>query len=528
MRKESEESALAPGEVIACRYCVEAHYRTHPLGELYRCRDQNDGALGSSVLLQRLRREFALPGVQDRLFETRGSASLESPVIADILDYGEDIDGRPFLVTAWSDDASLDAVERPLGFAEAVAIVVRVADALAPLHAQGMLHGGIEPASVLVDDQRELTGLLGFGLAPALATGADRTRALPLLVSPAYAAPELITGEPLGPDADVYALGILLWELIFGQVPFRGPILRVLDAHLNRALPELELPFDAPASFVSTLQCMLAKRPAERFPNAGAVAERLRGHLSEPGVFVPVTLASATLDPTTLADHLTRVEREDEEDETVMFETVRDWGRLRPLQAAPKPPAASKTVHVHKPVQVHKPMQARARVLPRLALALAMCVGLVLLGVWALERDRFEIPVERSTAVEAEQALASASAPEPIAAEAITRVAAAPIEPPQQEPPVPELPGQLDASQFRAQKDRLYADIARDCTSGEVRRTLKLAMRVDAQGRVEAAKVLGKLGASKLGQCVERQARALEFPASRSGGSYRYTLRLRP
>src|SRR5512147_630589 len=123
MHKESEESELVHGEIIACRYRVEAHYRTHPLGELYRCRDESCEAPAASVLLQRLRREFALPGVQDRLFETRGSASLESAVIPDILDYGEDIDGRPFLVTAWSDDASLDAVERPLGFAEALAIV---------------------------------------------------------------------------------------------------------------------------------------------------------------------------------------------------------------------------------------------------------------------------------------------------------------------------------------------------------------------------------------------------------------------
>ncbi len=510
MHKEPGESELAPGEIIACRYRVEVHYRTHPLGELYRCRDE--GGLGS-VLLQRLRREFALPGVQDRLFETRGSASLESPVIADILDYGEDIDGRPFLVTPWSDDASLDAVERPLGFAEAVAIVVRVADALAPLHARGMLHGGIEPASVLVDDQRELTGMLGFGLAPALAAGADRTRALPLLVSPAYAAPELITGAPLGPAADVYTLGILLWELIFGQVPFRGPILRVLDAHLSRPLPELELPFDAPASFAATLQRMLAKQPGDRFPDAGAVAERLRAHLQEPAVFVPVPLESATLDPATFVDYLERVRRADEEEEeTVLFATVRDWGKLRP---PPKPEP--------KPEPVSRP---RPRVLPKLAIVMAMCVGLLLLSVWAIERDQFQIAPEQSFHLEAEPALASASVPEPTAVEAFTRVTAIPIQPTPIEQP--DLPEQLDASQFRAQKQQLYRGIARACTSGGVRRTVKLAVRVDPRGRIEAATVLGKLGASSLGRCVERQASALEFPPTRAGGFYRYTLRLRP
>jgi hypothetical protein len=523
MRKDSEESELEPGEVIACRYRVEAHYRTHPLGELYCCSDLDGGTTGratnSSVLLQRLRREFALPGVQDRLFETRGSASLESPVIADILDYGEDIDGRPFLVTPWSDDLSLDGVERPLGFAEAVAIVVRVAEALAPLHARGLLHGGIEPASVLVDDERELTGMLGFGLAPALAAGADRTRALPLLVSPGYAAPELITGQELGPQADVYALGILLWELIFAQVPFRGAILRVLDAHLNRALPDFELPFDAPASFESTLRRMLAKRPEDRFADAGAVAEQLRRHLLEPVMFAPVLLEPTMLEP--IARRHGGVEREDDDDETVVFEAVRDRVELPRMQArhelGPQPAASHRS--------------RTSRVAPRLALALTMCASLVLLSVWAVERDRMRLAPEQSDT--AEHALSSASRPEPIAVEAVSR-ARQPSTPMTIDPAAAPRPGsagrreKLGASTFREQKDELYGGIERVCTQGAVRRTVKLAVRVDARGRVEAATVLGKMGASKLGRCVEQQARALAFPASREGGYYVYTLRLRP
>lgn len=519
MRKDSEESELEPGEVIACRYRVDVHYRTHPLGELYCCCDLSGGAKGenSSVLLQRLRREFALPGVQDRLFETRGSASLESPVIADILDYGEDIDGRPFLVTPWSDDLSLDGVERPLGFAEAMAIVVRVAEALAPLHARGMLHGGIEPASVLVDDQRELTGLLGFGLAPALAAGADRTRALPLLVSPGYAAPELITGQPLGPQADVYALGILAWELIFAQVPFRGAILRVLDAHLNCPLPDFELPFDAPSSFASTLRRMLAKRPEDRFADAGAVAEQLRAHLLEPVMFEPVVLEPTMLEP--IIERVDQAGREDDEDETVVFEAVREWTAVPAMRARGE--------SMPKPVY---PRHSHSRVLPKLALALTMCVSLVLLSVWAVERDRTRpAAAQFSNGLAAERALATASGVGPIAVEAVTR------EPPKAIDPAavsqrqkPTSTKQLGASTFRAHKDQLYADVERICTKGSVRRTVKLAVRVDHRGRVEAATALGKMGSSKLGRCVERQARGLEFPASREGGYYVYTLRLRP
>lgn len=493
---------LQAGEVIACRYRVESHDRTHPLGELYRCRDQNTGKL---VSLQRLRREFTLPGVQDRLFETRGSATLHSKVIADILDYGEDIDGRSFLVTPWSDHPSLDSVERPLGFAEAVAIVERVATALAPLHAQGMLHGGIEPASVLVDSQRELTGLLGFGLAPALAAAAERGRALPLLASPAYAAPELITGASLGPQTDVYALGILLWELIFGQPPFRGATLRVLDSHLNRSLPEFELPFDAPASLEWVLGWMLAKNPAERFADAGAVAEQLHALLLE----APQPELIVDADPTD----------EEEDDETVVFEAVREQSLELPRML----PRVQSCDDLSDSFEL-----PRSRLWPKLALAVSMCASLVLLGSWALEREQVEAgPVELTNAAVGERALSSASTAEPqivaATASAPGPIAAATVE----ESPKSKLRDKLTSSNFRSKKQQLYADVQRTCTSGDVRRTVKVAVRVDARGRVEAASALGKMGTSKLGGCVEQQARGLTFPASATGGFYIYTLRLR-
>jgi serine/threonine protein kinase len=503
MGNECQESEFESGEVIACRYRVAAHYRTHPLGELYCCYDESRGT-DSNVLLQRLRREFALPGVQDRLFETRGSASLESPVIADILDYGEDIDGRPFLVTPWSDDASLDAVERPLGFVEAVEIVIRVAEALAPLHAQGMLHGGIEPASVLVDDQREVTGLLGFGLAPALAGAADHTRALPRLVSPAYAAPELITGQPLGPHSDVYALGILLWELLFGQMPFRGAHLRVFDAHLNRPLPDFELPFDAPASFAPTLRRMLAKRPEDRFADAAEVAEQLREHLLEANI--------EFLDPADV----------EEDAETVIFRPVRERAGVVPMQ--PRQHPESELVHAAR---------SPSQMLPKLAVALAICVSVMLLSVLAIGSHRTQA-TERSNG-DAEHVHASASWIGSSAVEAVSLVrqppAPTPIEaaqpPPAEHPESTQLRKYLRANQFRAHKDDLTAAIERVCTQPGVRRTVKLEVHVDGGGRVETAKVLGELE-SKLGRCIERHARDVAFPVTRKGGSYTYTLRLAP
>lgn len=512
MRDECQESELESGEVIACRYRVAAHYRTHPLGELYCCYDENQGK-DSDVLLQRLRREFALPGVRDRLFETRGSASLESPVIADILDYGEDIDGRPFLVTPWSDDASLDAVDRPLGFAEAVVIVIRVAEALAPLHAQGMLHGGIEPASVLVDDQGEVTGLLGFGLAPALAAAADHTRALPLLVSPAYAAPELIAGQRLGPQADVYALGILLWEL----------------------LPNFERRFDAPAAFASTLWRMLAKRPEDRFANAGEVAEQLRGHLLEittlqPANFEPAVLASTVCEASADIEFLDPADVE-EDAETVVFRPVREQADAVPMQPCPEPELLVDARRELEPVYL---VRSPSRVLPKLAVGLAICVSGMLLSVLVVASNRTRV-TERSNG-DAEHAHASANWIGSSAVEAVSRVRqlpaptpieAAPLPPPPEQPGSTQLRRHLDANQFRAHKHDLTAAIERVCTHRGVRQTVKLAVLVGGGGRVETAKVIGEIE-SKLERCIERHARDVAFPVTRKGGSYTYILRLRP
>lgn len=506
---------LQPGEIIACRYHVDAHHRHHPLGELYRCRDETSGQV---VLLQRLGRAFAGTEVRDRLFETREGASLESKLIADILDYGEDLDGRPFVVTAWSDDASLDAVERPLAFDEAVAIIERVAAALAPLHARRLVHGGIDPASVLVDQARELTALHGFGLAPALGAAAGRNHVL--LSSATYAAPELIRGVPLGPTADVYALGVVLWELIFGEPPFRGPTLKVIDAHLNRPLPAFELPFDAPASFEWVLRRMLAKSPADRFADAGEVAAALRDCLAEAPAL----------------QLLTEVE-DDEDDETVVFEAVRN--DVAVPQMIPRGEQTQRVVPLSASMLEDDEFEFRParRWFPRVAAAVLAVASLGLLARSAMQ----DAEPERIAAESSEMALVShqsiASRVEPLAVEAVSRAARTVVARTSTEARVdpsrhsdgaePVSRERIGGAQFRNHKQELYRRVERHCTGGDLRRSVKVTIRVGASGRVESATVSGKQGESQLGRCVERQARQLRFPASERGGSHGYTLRLK-
>ena len=277
---------LQRGEVIASRHQVEAPWRDHPLGPLYVCRDvrarpEVDAAQAPRVLVQRLRREFDNPRARSRIASLHEAVEVpgRTAEIPEVVDAGVDFDGRPYWVTPMLRGKTLAEIEPPLAFADVVTLAEQIADALAPEHAHRRVHGGLEPASVVVDwsgGLPKLVALLGFGLVPTLADAGGKQRKIPLLMTPTHVAPEVVRGEAIGPAADVYALGVLVWELLFGVPPFRGPTLRVLDAHLHRALPERELPFDVPPAFDWVLRRMLAKNPVDRFPDAGSVAAHLR------------------------------------------------------------------------------------------------------------------------------------------------------------------------------------------------------------------------------------------------------------
>jgi serine/threonine protein kinase len=305
---------LQPGEHVGSRYHVLGLWRNHPLGEIYKCIDETDGRV---VTLQRLRREFAEPGVGDRLFDTRGCAALGGRLLVDLLDYGVDLDGRPFLVGPWIAADTVADLARPLRFVDAAQIVMSVANALISAHAERRVHGGIVPSSVLVSNDTEgrlrTVGILGFGLVPALDAGVGKCRSLPLWTAPCYAAPELIGGAPLSPAVDVYALGVLMWELLFGAPPFRGPTLKVLDAHLNRALPDRPLPVDVPPAFDWVLRRMLAKNPVDRFADAAAVVGQLRIFREE---------STEEIEEFEIIDEVADEVEDDDDERTLIFERV--------------------------------------------------------------------------------------------------------------------------------------------------------------------------------------------------------------
>ncbi|MCX9190176.1 serine/threonine protein kinase [Carbonactinospora thermoautotrophica] len=168
----------------------------------------------------------------------------------------------------------------PLPPAEAARLMAEVADALAVAHAAGVVHRDLKPANVLMSrDGEQRPMLTDFGIARLTQSGdgPTLTRTHAFLGTPGYIAPEITIGRKAGPAVDVYAAGIVLYELVSGRTPFSGdnPI-AVLRMHLEE--PAVR-PEEMPVELWSVVGRCLAKEPEER-PSAEELAVRLRGFVA--------------------------------------------------------------------------------------------------------------------------------------------------------------------------------------------------------------------------------------------------------
>jgi serine/threonine-protein kinase len=160
---------------------------------------------------------------------------------------------------------------------ERVVLVIakRVAQALAHAHRHSVMHRDVKPANVLVDWPGDLCKLADFGLARAVDASRTATGVVP--GSPAYMAPELLAGAVPTPQSDLYALGVMLFELLVGRLPHTGASMgELLRQVASQPAPDLRsLKPALPAALAQTVARLLAKRPAERPSDGDALAEAL-------------------------------------------------------------------------------------------------------------------------------------------------------------------------------------------------------------------------------------------------------------
>ena len=214
--------------------------------------------------------------------EAKAVARLTHPAIVALYAYGEQ-DGRPYLVMPYLSGGSLaDRLGRGrLALPGALPIIERLAAALDHAHAHGVIHRDVKPANVLFDsvDQAHLSD---FGIARVLlndeSTAQHLTPAGLVIGTAAYVSPEQVSAQEIGPPSDIYSLGVVVFEMLTGRVPYDAPstVLRAAQ-HVTAPIPSAcVLRRDLPATLDEIITQALAKHPADRYPTATALAAALR------------------------------------------------------------------------------------------------------------------------------------------------------------------------------------------------------------------------------------------------------------
>jgi serine/threonine protein kinase len=248
--------------------------------------------IGHRAAMKVVHQDAVLPGVVSRLFaEARAVNLIGHPHIVEIGDVLEPSEGQPehALVMELLDGRSLaDFVskQQPLATARIVSIAAQVCDALAAVHAAGFIHRDLKPENVFLvrrDSKPDFVKLLDFGLVKATRPDIDWARATvdgTFLGSPAYASPEQAAGGAVDWRTDIYALGIMLYELVTGVLPFEGQNLAdLLRKHTSEApprLPDRHLSTDVGRALDAIIQTCLAKDPTARALSAEQLAAMFR------------------------------------------------------------------------------------------------------------------------------------------------------------------------------------------------------------------------------------------------------------
>ena len=272
------QSAASVALTAVGRFVIRAKLGAGAFGTVYRAYDPD------------LEREVALkvpnPGVMtdarraERFVrEAKLAARLWHPNIVPVFEAGKSGE-HYYIASALVDGVPLsdDIPERGADLARAVWLARELAEALAYAHDNNIVHRDVKPQNVMIDKQGRLL-LMDFGLASLQEDDARMTRDGTVMGTPAYMSPEQARGESadVTPAADQYAVGVVLYELLTGRVPFRGPVASVMHNVIHSAPepPRARRP-EVPAELEAICLKAMAKRPEDRYASCAALAAALR------------------------------------------------------------------------------------------------------------------------------------------------------------------------------------------------------------------------------------------------------------
>jgi dienelactone hydrolase/tRNA A-37 threonylcarbamoyl transferase component Bud32 len=275
-------------DALADRYHAEGEIGHGGMATVYRARDLRHDRL---VAIKVLRPDLAQALGADRfLREIRIAAQLQSPHILPLLDSGQ-IDGLLYYVMPLVQGQSLrDLLVRQgkLPPSETMRLLREIVDGLAHAHRHGVVHRDIKPDNVMLAERHAM--LMDFGVAKALTDAAahhDLTSVGISLGTPSYMAPEQAAADPsIDHRADIYAVGVVAYEMLTGAPPFKGTPQAIIGAHISATPPPLGA--DIPAAISAIVMRCLAKHPDQRYQTAEELLSAIESLVTPSGaVAVP-------------------------------------------------------------------------------------------------------------------------------------------------------------------------------------------------------------------------------------------------
>jgi eukaryotic-like serine/threonine-protein kinase len=283
------------GTVLSGRYKLEAKLGSGGMSTVYLARDNT---LDRPVAVKVMHREMSEQPDQLQRFrqEARAVAKLSHPNVVAVIDAGED-GGHPYIVFEYVEGETLKQRINRIGALdaqEALAYAIEIARGLTVAHARNMVHRDIKPQNVLIDSEGRAK-LTDFGISRQLEQD-GMTATGRVLGTTDYVAPEQAMGHPVDKRSDVYSLGVVLYEMLVGQVPFHADSqVGVAMKHVNEELPDVQQRRpELSAAAAMVVERATAKDPAQRYQAVGEMIDDLATALEVEAARAGSTTGEAT------------------------------------------------------------------------------------------------------------------------------------------------------------------------------------------------------------------------------------------